>query len=193
MQKPLVFALLAALGVCASAEPIHLPETSFSVQSVNPAAIGCRDGLGRQLQLDLAASPPTATVSADYDTARSYGSAAVQITVDGQPVVVEELHPLGVRGEYGFGQWWHDKTITLNHHAYTLYGVSFETTGENARDWADNGMVSLMLLEPGTGGDPEGPAVYACRISSVSLNGQGLNRQVPGRQGPSLGASTPAR
>ncbi|MDE2121220.1 MAG: hypothetical protein KGJ64_11040, partial [Betaproteobacteria bacterium] len=114
---------------------------------------------------------PQVTVSADYDTERAYGRAKAQIVVDGQTVADEDLFPLGVRGEYGFGQWWHDKTITLNQHQYVLYGASFETHGATPEEWTRNGIVTLRLLEPGDEGDREGGATYACGITSAASNG----------------------
>ena len=175
MNKSLVAVLLLGVGLSASAAPIVLPDVTYKVEAVNPAAVGCRDGLGRQLQQDLDAAAPLVTVSANYDTERAYGLAKAQIVVDGQTVADEDLFPLGVRGEYGFGQWWHDKTITLNQHRYVLYGAAFETHGETPEEWSRNGIVTLRVLEPGDEGDKEGGASYACSISSAASNGAQQN------------------
>lgn len=153
MKKVLV--MLAVLGTMVSnayADIIVFDDVHYRLTNVNkPAVSNCSAEFAAALAQDIAQSPVSGYLSADYDTNRAYGHMEFKVLVAHNSLIVvnDTLFPLGLDGSYAFGHWYGDDeqpSITLNQHNYSVYGLLYAAKEDQTPQWLKNGQASIIVF-----------------------------------------------
>ena len=144
------FSILGVPHIYASNINIRSDSQKFNLEKVDLQSAGCSNNFGFNLQNDLNADQISMQISTDYSIEKNRGLVSVNILNKQTNLSTSvSLLPLGIAKHYAFGAYNRPSMqISINNHAYSIFGILYSTIGVTSQEWTDNGRVSVLFQNP---------------------------------------------